>query len=76
MNLIIDCSTCVRAGTSRCSDCVVTFISNREADEAVVVDAAEFAALRRLAAAGLVPSLEHEEKCHRPGEGGGMARVS
>jgi hypothetical protein len=60
MSLIIDCSTCVRAGTSRCSDCVVTFIADRQPDEAIVVDAVEFAALRRLAAAGLVPALEHD----------------
>jgi hypothetical protein len=37
------------------------FITNREANEAIVVDAEEFAALRRLSEAGLVPSLLHDE---------------
>ena len=36
------------------------FVTNREPDEAVVVDAAEFAALRRLAKAGLISSAQHE----------------
>lgn len=59
MKFSIDCRTCVRQDTPGCDDCVVTFISGREPDEAVVIDAAEFAAIRRLEAAGLVPSLRH-----------------
>ncbi len=56
----IDCASCVRQDTSACGDCVVTFLINREPSEAVVIDAAEFAALRRLQSAGLVPELRHE----------------
>lgn len=61
MDFTIDCRTCIRQRSSSCDDCVVTFISDREPDEAVIIDAAEFAALRRLEAAGLVPSLKHDE---------------
>ncbi len=60
MDFTIDCSTCLRHQSDSCQDCVVMFLTNREPDEAVVVDAAEFAALRRLAQAGLIPSLRHE----------------
>lgn len=60
MKFTIDCSTCLRQRSEGCQDCVVMFLTNREADEAVVVDAAEFAALRRLSEAGLVPSLLHD----------------
>ncbi len=59
MHLNIDCRTCVRQQTATCDDCVVSFISSREPDEAVIVAAAEYAALRRLQAAGLVPGLRH-----------------
>ena len=45
--------------TSACADCVVTFLCNREADEAVVFDVAEARAVRLLGAAGLVPTLRH-----------------
>ena len=61
MSVTIDCSTCLRQQSSGCEDCVVMFLTSREPDEAVVVDAAEFAALRRLADAGLVPELRHDD---------------
>ncbi len=61
MTLSIDCGTCSRSGTATCHDCVVTFIVGREPDDAVVVDAAEFAAVRRLQRAGLVPDLLHDD---------------
>jgi hypothetical protein len=60
MKFTIDCTTCLRQRSDSCDDCVVMFLTNREPDEAVVVDAAEFAALRRLSEAGLVPSLLHD----------------
>ena len=60
MSITIDCGTCVRAETDTCDDCVVTFITGREPDAAVIIDVAEFAALRRLGEAGLVPSLRHQ----------------
>ena len=61
MSLHIDCATCVRQETSSCDDCVVSFIVAREPTDAVVIDVAEFAALRRLESAGLVPGLRHQE---------------
>ena len=61
MSLTIDCGTCAHRQTSTCDDCVVTFIVERAPDEAVVIDAAEFEALRRLRSAGLVPDLLHDD---------------
>ena len=49
--MTIDCGTFSRRQTSGCDDCVVTFIVEREPNEAVVIDVAEFTALRRLARA-------------------------
>ena len=60
MSISIDCGTCVRQHTDTCDDCVVSFITNREPDEAVVIDVIEFAALQRLHEAGMVPGLRHE----------------
>ncbi len=60
MSMTIDCGTCSRQHTSTCEDCVVTFIVNREPEEAVVIDVAEFSALKRLQSAGLVPELRHD----------------
>ncbi|MEM8925841.1 MAG: hypothetical protein AAGD35_20240 [Actinomycetota bacterium] len=54
MEFTIDCRSCPQARTEACDDCLVTFVSSRAADDAVVIDAAEFAAIRRLVAAGLV----------------------
>jgi hypothetical protein len=59
-SLLIDCGCCVRQETATCEDCVVTFLIDRRPSEAVVIDVAEFAALRRLQNAGLVPELRHE----------------
>ncbi len=56
MEFTIDCRACPRHQEEACDDCVVTFVASRCPDEAVVVDAGEFAALRRLAAAGLISS--------------------
>jgi hypothetical protein len=53
----IDCGECAHQGTDRCDDCVVTFILERE-EGAVVVDAEEALALRRLGEVGLVPLLQ------------------
>ena len=60
MSISIDCGTCVRQHTDTCDDCMVTFIANREPDEAVVIDVMEFAALKRLHSAGMVPGLRHQ----------------
>ena len=53
--LNIDCDTCVMAGTDACDDCIVTFIVNRPARDAVVVDADQARVLRLMEGAGLVP---------------------
>jgi hypothetical protein len=53
----IDCGECAHQGTERCDDCVVTFILERD-EGAVVVDAEEAVALRRLGESGLVPLLQ------------------
>jgi hypothetical protein len=53
----IDCDECAHQGTDQCRDCVVSFILDRD-DDAVVVDAEEARALRRLGEAGLVPLLQ------------------
>jgi hypothetical protein len=57
--LRIDCDECVMCHTEACSDCVVTFVVNREPGEALVIDVAEERAVRLLARAGLVPTLRH-----------------
>lgn len=57
--LRLDCAECPMVRTDACDDCVVTFLCDREPDDAVVVDVAEMAALRALGQAGLVPRLRH-----------------
>lgn len=60
--MLIDCDDCVMQGTDACNDCVVTFICNREPDEAVVIDVADARSVRLLAEAGLVPGLRHRRR--------------
>jgi hypothetical protein len=55
--LRIECDACAHQGTDQCRDCVVTFILEAEGG-AVVVDAQEARALRKLGEAGLVPLLQ------------------
>ena len=55
----IDCDECVMNGTDACSDCMVSFLVNRNPGDAVVIDVAEERAVRMLARAGLVPQLRH-----------------
>lgn len=62
MQLTIDCGTCRMQHTAACDDCVVTHLVAGPERDAVVVDAAEFAALRRLNRAGLVPALRHDRR--------------
>ena len=58
-SLTISCDECAMQSTAACDDCVVTFICERDPDEAIVFDAAEERALRMLGGAGLVPRLRH-----------------
>jgi hypothetical protein len=55
----ISCGDCMMQHTSQCDDCVVTFICDREPDDAIVIDAEEERAMRLLIGAGLVPKLRH-----------------
>ena len=73
MSMTIDCGTCSRQETASCAECVVTFIVEREPDEAVVIGVAEFSALRRLQSAGLVPDLLHDGSAVDGSTGGGLA---
>lgn len=59
--LVIDCEQCQLRDTEACRDCLVTFLLDREPDDAVVVDAEEARALRLLQSAGLVPGSRFEE---------------
>jgi hypothetical protein len=59
---IISCDDCVMQNTDACGDCVVTFICNREPDEALVIDVAEARAVRLLGEAGLVPRLREVKR--------------
>lgn len=59
--MVIDCDRCVIRGAA-CADCVVTVLEPRNVTgvpgaEPAVLDAAEYQALRVLAAAGMVPPL-------------------
>ena len=64
-SLVIDCDTCVSQHTEVCGDCLVSFVCDSQPQEGrrhldgVVVDVAEFRAMRRLGDAGLVPHLRH-----------------
>ena len=53
--LTIDCDCCALRNTDACDDCVVSFLLEREPDDAVVIDADEARAMRMLERAGLVP---------------------
>lgn len=59
MSFTISCGECCMRQTEVCDDCVVTFICDREPDDAVVIDVAEARAVRLLADAGLIPRLRH-----------------
>ena len=61
-SVTISCTDCVMQGTDSCADCVVTFICDREPDDAVVIRADEARAVRLLADAGLVPGLRHRRR--------------
>jgi hypothetical protein len=56
----ISCADCTMRATPACDDCVVTFLCEREPDDAVTIDLAEERAVRLLADAGLVPRLRHQ----------------
>jgi hypothetical protein len=47
--------------TPACNDCMVSYLCDRDDDDAVVFDLVEYRAVRLLADAGLLPSLRHRE---------------
>lgn len=55
----ISCGDCTMRATTACDDCVITFLCERQPDDAVTIDLAEERAVRLLADAGLVPRLRH-----------------
>ena len=57
VDVVISCDECMMQHTDACEDCVVSFICDREPDEAVVIDVVEARAVRLLGEAGLVPRL-------------------
>jgi hypothetical protein len=59
--ITIDCGTCVMRATPACTDCMVSYLCDRDDDDAVVFDLVEYRAVRLLADAGLLPSLRHRE---------------
>jgi hypothetical protein len=60
MTLTISCDDCTMQATAACEDCVVTYICQRDPDDALIIDAAEERAVRLLGRAGLVPRLRHQ----------------
>ena len=60
--LTIDCDCCALRDTAACDDCVVSFLLEREPDDAVVIDADEARAMRMLGRAGLVPELRFSSR--------------
>ena len=58
----ISCDDCTMQATPACDDCVVTFLCEREPDDAVTIDLAEQRAVRLLADVGLVPRLRHARR--------------
>ena len=60
--LTIDCGTCEHLHTSACADCVVSFVCDRPARGAVVIDVSEARAIRLLGTGGLVPQLRHRRR--------------
>jgi hypothetical protein len=60
--LTIDCDCCALRRTNACDDCVVSFLLEREPEDAVVIDADEARAMRMLGRAGLVPTLRFQSR--------------
>jgi hypothetical protein len=58
-SLTISCEECSMRSTPACQECVVTFICDREPDDAIVIDVSEERAIRMLGRSGLVPPLRH-----------------
>ena len=60
--LSVSCNDCEFDGTDTCNDCVVSFLLNREPEDAIVFDASVARAVRLLNGVGLVPELRHRRR--------------
>ena len=60
--LEVDCNVCVMRNTDACDDCLVSFICDRDPNEAVVITMDELRSMRALSDAGLVPGLKHRRR--------------
>lgn len=60
--LTISCDDCAMRDSDACSDCVVTFLCERDPFRAMVIDANEARTVRLLAQAGLAPRLRHSRR--------------
>lgn len=58
--ITVECDACAARGTDACHDCVVTFLLDRDPDDAVVIDADEARAMRMLERSGLLPTLRFQ----------------
>lgn len=58
-SLNISCDDCSMQHTAACEGCVVSFICDRDPDDAIIIDVAEARAIRMLGRSGLVPPLRH-----------------
>ncbi len=56
-SISISCDDCQLQHTEACADCLVSFVLERDPDDAVVIDAEQARAMRLLAGHGLVPVL-------------------
>ena len=58
-DLTISCDDCAMRRTAACDDCIVTFLCERDPEEAVVIDVEEARAIRVLEHAGLASGLRY-----------------
>ncbi len=58
----VSCDDCCLQETDACEDCLVSFVLDREPEDAVVIDVEEARALRLLTRAGLVPALRFSSR--------------
>jgi len=65
--IVISCDDCAMQHSEVCEDCLVSFITGRDPDDAVVIDVDEARALRMMTKVGLVPGARHVPRESRVG---------
>ena len=65
-DITIACDCCSMQHTDACGDCVVSFLLERDPEDAVVIDADEARAMRTLERAGLLPTLRFAHRAGSP----------